>query len=320
MNTSDHRRRPILPRVALGALVIGAVVAITLWSLRSTLLPALVEPAQAAAHPSRTRVDSAAAMPAARTALVETFDQLKSRADAGDARAASRLYNDLLRCRVSASINTDVAQATKNALLDHKLNLTPQELDAKEKNLARMQRLADSARANQSLCLGVSNAYLVEFAPAALRAAELGDDEAASCYVDGDFLGKQGVVDHPEWHTQYKQRVLDIADQSVAHGNWTMVRQFYDALGDTRATTPFAQITGRDVAQQYRYAKLMQLGAEASDSGAIDDEVEALLPSLSENDIAVGDIWARNTYRRAFAPHPERHAVISTSVCQMAKD
>ena len=129
-----------------------------------------------------------------------------------------------------------------------------------------------------------------------------------------------GMAEHPEWITQYKQHALDIADQSVGRGNWMMVRQFYDALGDVKGATPFGRLTGRDVAQQYRYARLMQFGADGRDNGAINVEIDALLPSLSENDITVGDIWARNTYQRSFTSHPERHAVLSANVCQMRKD
>jgi len=319
MKNSDYRRRRWPARVAIGTFAFVIFAAIVWWGLRSPAA-ALVEPAHAAPHASHGPVDIAEALPPPRTALVDTFDTLKSRADAGDARAAARLYNDLLRCHVSATINSDVAQATKSALTDRNINLTPQELDARERKLAHMQELADSAHANESLCLGVSAAYLQELEPAALHAAELGDDDAASCYVGGDFLSMTGVTDHPEWMAQYKQHALDIADQSVARGNWTMVRQFYDALGDVRGTTPFGRLTGRDIAQQYRYAKLMQLGADAAGRAAVDEEVGALLPSLSENDIAVGDIWARNTYQRMFASHPERHAVLSASVCQMRKD
>jgi hypothetical protein len=315
MVTFHHRRRLSMPRVVLGTLVIVAV-AVALWTLRTY---ALVAPAQAASHAS-ARSDNSAALPPPHTSLVETFDTLKSRADGGDAKAASRLYNDLLSCRVSVSINADVAVATKSTLLDRSGSLTPQELDAKEKNLAHMQQLADSARANQALCLGVSDAYLEELVPATLRAAELGDDDAASCYVDATTLVGNDAADHPDWLAQYKLHALDLADQSVSRGNWTMVRQFYAALGDVLGATPFGKLTGRDVAQQYRYAKLMQLGADASTRAALDDEVSALLPSLSENDVAVGDIWARNTFQHAFATHPERHALTSVSVCQMTKD
>lgn len=318
MKTSHHRRRRVLPRVAIGTFAFVVLAAIALWALRSS--GALVAPAQAASHASHKPVENTDALPPPRAALVDTFDTLKSRADSGDPRAASRLYNDLLRCHVSASINSDVAHATTAALTDRNINLTPQELDARERKLVHMQELADSAHANQSLCLGVSAAYMEELEPAALRSAELGDDEAASCYVSGDFLAMQGVANHPEWMTQYKQHALDIADQSIRRGNWTMVRQFYDALGDVRGTTPFGRLTGRNVAQQYRYAKLMQLGADPASSSAFDEEVNALLPSLSENDIAVGDIWARNTYQHAFASHPQQHAVREASVCQMRKD
>jgi len=318
MNTSDHRRRRWLPRVAIGAFVFVVFGAVAFWGLRTSAT--LVEPAQAAPHASHAPLASAEPLPPPRAALIDTFDALKSRADAGDARAASRLYNDLLRCHVSATINNDVAQATKSALMDRNITLTPQELDAREKKLARMQALADAARANESLCLGISAAYLEELEAATLRAAELGDDDAASCYVNGNFLSMQGVADHPEWMAQYKRHALDIADQSVERGNWTMVRQFYDALGDEKAATPFGRLTGRDIAQQYRYARLMQLGADGADNGAINVELDALLPSLSENDIAVGDIWARNTFQHAFASHPERHSVTSASVCQMRKD
>jgi hypothetical protein len=318
MNTSNHRRRRLLARVAIGTFAFVVVAAAAWWALQPSTV--LVETAQASPHASHAAVEIADALPPPRTALVDTFDVLKSRADQGDAHAASRLYNDLLRCRVSVSINNDVAQLAKSTLLDRNINLPPQELDAREKKLAHMQELADAARSNQSLCLGVSAAYLQELEPATLRAAELGDDDAASCYVNGDFLSMPGAAEHPEWIAQYRQHALDIADQSVGRGNWTMVRQFYDALGDGKGATPFGRLTGRDIAQQYRYARLMQFGADGPDNGAINVEIDALLPSLSENDIAVGDIWARNTYQHAFASHPQSHALLSANVCQMRKD
>lgn len=326
MDISDHSRQKLVPRVALGALVIAAVAVFAAWNARSPQSAALVEPAQAESSTqtpvkaaSRT-VDTAAPLPAAKTPLVETIDVLKSRADAGDAQAASRLYNDLLRCRVSAWINVNVAQTAKSALLESSANLTSEQIDQKEKHLARMQELLDSARANAALCSGLPSAALEQIVPATLRAAQLGDDDAASCYVDGYFLTQHGVLDHPEWLAQYKQHALDVADQSLARGNWTMARQFYDALGAVHGETFFGQLTGRDAAKQYRYSKLMQLGEDPSDRSFIDSELSSLLPSLSANDITVGDIWARNTYRRFFASHAGRHAVTSTEVCQMSKD
>ena len=324
MNSSDHRRRKLLPRVALGALIVIAVATSLVWTPRSPQAPALVEAVQAESTmpsaPAPRTVDTTPALPAPKTPLVETMRALQARADAGDAQAASRLYNDLLRCRVSAWINVNVAQTAKSAVLESSANLTAQQLDQKEKRLAHMQELLNSARANDALCAGVPAAALEQMVPATFRAAQLGDDNAASCYVDGYFLKQQGVLDHPEWLAQYKLHALDIADQSLERGNWTMARQFYDALGAVHGETLFGQLTGRDIAQQYRYAKLMQLGEDAAGSSAIDSEVSALLPSLSENDIAVGDIWARNTYQHFFASHADRRAVTSTEVCQMAKD
>ena len=73
-----------------------------------------------------------------------------------------------------------------------------------------------------------------------------------------------------------------------------------------------AQTVNLDIAAAT--ARFKQADAQARITGA------ALLPSLSENDIAVGDIWARNTYRHVFAARAERHAVTSASVCQMTKD
>ena len=328
MNSSEHRRRKLLPRVALGALVVMAVAMFVLWTARSSQAPALFEPAQAESTPpvkitaatAPHTIETTTPLPASKTPLVETMGLLQSRADAGDTQAASRLYNDLLRCRVSAWINVNVARTAKAALLESSANLTSQQLDQKEKRLAHMQELLNSARANDALCAGLPAAALEQMVPVTFRAAQLGDDAAASCYVDGYFLTQQSALDHPEWLAQYKAYALDIADQSLGRGNWTMVRQFYEALGAMHGDTLFGQLTGRDVARQYRYAKLMQLGEDASDSSVIDSELSGLLPSLSDNDIAVGDIWARNTYQHFFASHADRRAVANTDVCQMAKD
>ena len=260
--------------------------------------------------------DAQSLLPPADTPLKRVFDNLKSRADAGDATAASRLYRDTQRCRDVAYINRTVADVVKRMLTQNTANMSAQQIALRENMLGQMQHQLDEARHNQSFCEGLTGAQLNQLLPMAFRAAQLGDNEAADCYIGGQFLMQDGILDHPEWLTQYKQNAMNVADEAVQRGDWTMVAQLRAAYAGTFDLDDFSQITGYDPALQYRYLKLQRLGAEAKDAEFFQSEIGALTPSLGETDITNGDAWAKDTFRRYFSNRTDSHAVTSIHSCQ----
>ncbi len=271
-------------------------------------------PSRAVSHPG---VASTAALPAKGTPLKQIFADLKSRADAGDAAAASRLFNDVSRCHYAQSVNTDVAGIAKIALGENTSGMTAQQIESEEQMLEALQRQLAGVKESQALCDGIGRAELQQLVPVTLRAAQLGDNAAAECYVNGRALMGDGILDHPEWLTQYKQNALAIAEQAIARGDGTMARELEGAYGNRfnlHNLAPLAQVTGYDVAKQYRYFSLGRLGG-----APFDGDMNQLMPGLSADDIAAGDAWARDTFQRYFSAQPDSRIAQENS-CEGSSD
>ncbi len=247
--------------------------------------------------------------------LNSVFDDLKSRADAGDAEAASLLYRNILRCRLATAINRDIGRATKRALSEGNSALTAQQLDDREKSLATMQQQLQEANKNSALCQGASPAQLQALVPTMVRAAQLGDDAAAACYVSGLYLNQDGSADHPEWTADYRRDALAVSDAAIARGDWNMVALVASAYAGEYDLDPFPRVTGRSAPLQYRYLKLELLGARDADREFFQNQIAELSTKLSPDRIALGDAWADTTFQHYFAAHPERHAVTRARSC-----
>ncbi|MEP6483055.1 MAG: hypothetical protein ABJB01_01310 [Rudaea sp.] len=314
--TSFSRRHTIV-----GALVIAIVcVAFAVW-MRSAPGDVAIDNVAAANATSVARAENpSSSLPPQDTPLKNVFDALKARADSGDAAAASRLYRDTQRCLNVAYINRTVADVVKRMLTQNTASMSAQQLSLRENMLGQMQHQLDQARQNVSFCEGLADKHFDQLLPMTFRAAQLGDNEAAHCYVGGVFLQQDGVLDHPEWLAQYRQNAMAVADRAVERGDWTMVAQLRAAYAGTSDVDNFSQITGYDPAMQYRYLKLERLGADAKDADDFQNAIVALLPSLNENDVAAGDAWADETHRRYFAAQTHAHAVTSIDACRTFDD
>lgn len=251
---------------------------------------------------SHSRTVAAAPLPPSGTPLNQIFDDLKSRADAGDVAAASRLFNDLSQCRRAQAMKTTTASLARMSLDKDVSKMTAQQIESNEKLLAYLQHQLDDAKDSEALCNGLERAQLQQLMPITLRAAQLGDDGAANCYVEGVALLRDGVLDHPEWLAEYKRNAWTIADQALQRGDWSMVSVVESSYGNAYTmynVAPFSQITGYDPVKQYQYLSLLQLGG----APAVND-LDALIPGLTADDIAAGDAWARDVYQRYFSAQP----------------
>jgi hypothetical protein len=261
-------------------------------------------------------------LPPPDTSLAQIYDELKARADTGDVAAASRLYETVQQCLTV--VGNVVALQT---MLDQygsqdTRGQNAEELARREKTIASMQRqLAQDSAIEAGVCAGVSPTQL-QIMPAALRAAQLGDDAAANCYVGMPMAYAHGLIDHPEWLAQYKQQALTLADAAISRGDWTMVVQLQHAYAE-----PFYadggllhQLTGTDLAIAYRYTKLLRLGTErATDISVsfLDQQLIHAYQTLPESVIRAGDAWADDVYKRDFNSNPDSPGLSEMSVCEM---
>ena len=124
------------------------------------------------------------------------------------------------------------------------------------------------------------------------------------------------LLDHPELLTQYKQNALLVADAAVRQGNWDMVGQLQAAYAQLYSANVLPQLTGPDLVQSYRYAKLRRLGAGARGIRYFDAELRMAAQDLPAADIHAADMWAQDTYQRYFFGKPGNNRVRSGYVCE----
>jgi hypothetical protein len=256
-------------------------------------------------------------LPPSGTPLAQIYDELKARADAGDAPAASRLYREVTSCVTARLGLSSVRSSLKGALGEDFSKLSADRISRKEKAIASLQQQLARYETADSLC-GDLSAEQLQMIPVSLQAALLGDPAAAACFVHGPLFFTNGLLDHPEWITQYKQNALALANIAVEHGDWEMVplMQFAYLPPIHTEANLFAQVTGSDPAMAYRYAKVGQLGSAGSDTPAmvqINSSTIAVLgaghpefETLSAETIAAGDAWAEDAFRRFFGGVPRK--------------
>ncbi len=254
------------------------------------------------------------ALPPPGTPLVQIYDELKSRADAGDVAAAARLFQDAQHCFRTRMTMRMTPRSAAALLRQDTSKLNAEQLKEHEENLARVERQIEDARAGNAGCEGLTDAQL-QLAPLALQAAKLGDADASRCYVSGIFLYTGGLLDHPEWLAQYRSSALPLAQAAIERGDWAMVAQLSNGYSGELFFAPLGQLLGNDPAQAYHYLKLQRLGARDGSVLRLDDELAAATRELSVEQIAEGDAWAQDVYLRYFGGQPADSDPAGSNFC-----
>jgi hypothetical protein len=322
----NSRRKPQRLRTAIVAAAGGAAIAAGAWMLirsnDSQKLSPTVAVATTASGSSDAREqhatgkDTAAARQPARklagTALPppgaplrQTYDELKARADAGDAAAASRLFRDTYHCVVARERLLSMPPAAGLMFEDDTSKVGPEQLLERERFLAKLEVRLSDARKESKNCEGLDETQLL-VTPIMLEAARLGDSGAGNCYVDGYMMSDPRLFDHPEWLPEYKSNARAIAQASVARGDWGAVAQLQHAYAkDGYGALLLSRIVAPDAVQNYRYLKLRRLGANAENARYYDRDLLFVARSLSADEVAAGDAWAQDAYLRYFSATPE---------------
>jgi len=246
-----------------------------------------------------------AALPPPGTPLTETYYGLKSRADAGDAPAASRLFRDTFRCVTAREQLLSTPTAAALLLGGDTSKLSAEQLTEHERHLANLEAVLSNARKESKKCEGLNETQLL-VTPIMLEAARLGDVAAGTCYVEGYMMSDPRLFDHPEWLPEFKSIAPAIAQASVARGDWGAVAQLQHAYArDGFGGLLLGRIVAPDPVQNYRYLKLRRLGANAENTRYYDRDLAFVARDLSADQVAAGDAWAQETYLRYFSATPE---------------
>jgi hypothetical protein len=260
-----------------------------------------------------------APLPPPGTPLKQTIAELEDRADDGDAAAAARLYRDLRRCN-RARQSTHVARSLAMLAMDNKNGkLTAEDMQHQQHLLESAQKALAFVRDSAVLCDGLDDDQLDKFVPSTLRAGRLGDADATSCYLGSILSMQQGLLDHPEWLTDYKDHALDLANSSVKRGDWTTVKLLASSYQGVFFGDALNQVTGTDVAEAYKYLRLWRLGAPAgSDTGRLDAQLEEAAAELPTGAVAAADAWAQETWQKSFVANPQTSPGGNINLCQDA--
>jgi hypothetical protein len=306
---SDHSDAPATPSAEAGA---NAGLAAN--SRRATTAPAVAkaakktEPIHALSNP--------APLPPPNAPLVQVYADLKARADAGDAPAASRLYRDVGRCLHARDVLTNQTHAASWMLEDDTSKLDANQLSRREQRLGSIEDELSKARAAGSLCEGAMPEQL-QLAPVALRAAQLGDTQAADCYVSAGLTTGGGLLDHPEWLQDYKDNAVSLANSAVEQGDWTMVGQLQRAYAQSNGAGLLSQVTGADPAQAYAYLKLRSLGSVTPQGTSfLNRQLAEAAQGLPTGTISESDTWAQSTYQQYFGANPQINTPRGLNPCQ----
>ena len=257
-----------------------------------------------------------APLPPANTQLKSILAELRARADAGDAEAASRLFKDMQTCAQVQRLNQTLPAMSNRVLAD-----APPGAPAprSERMLDFLQRNLDFTKNNAAMCADLGTADMAELVPATLQAAQLGDAEAANCYVGANLNNWPGLLDNPQWVQDYKSNALNLANGALQQGDWSMAMLMAQAYGGG-SRNMLNQLTGSDPTQAYTYAKLMSLGQPTGtqQSQRSTNALSNFSSQLTPAQIQAADQQAQQMYQQYFNNTPRQTGDVANAMrsCQ----
>jgi hypothetical protein len=251
-------------------------------------------------------------LPVSGTPLKQTFQELKARADTGDATAASRLYHDLITCFGAGAMMKNNALAAED-ILDEQNGTDTAEVQRAQ--LDNAQRFLKGSATLSALCDGVGADMLNTLPAISLQAAQLGDANARDCYVHrGPFAAPRSVVGDPSSVDTYREQAPALIDSAIAAGDWKMVDMLQYAYGPSGVNL-IAGLVGPDPFQHYRYLKLFRLGADGFRISNLDKQLAYAAKQLDARQLADADAWAETTRQSYFKGSSTSAAPESWNAC-----
>lgn len=243
-----------------------------------------------------------APLPPPGTPLKDIYDELKARADAGDADAASRLFHDVRTCFAVHRLE-NMLPSMMTAALSVKVDAQQSRDDmlTTDAVLKATQHEVDFVQSNRALCDGLDKAQRDSLTPVTLQAARLGDSVALTCYLGSELNAMPGLLDHPEWLATFKSDAMVFAQSAIEQGNWKIVQMLASAYGEPANYSLLGQLSGEDASKSYQFLRLLRLGASDQVSAELDKELARSAQQLSPEQISDADAWAQNNFTKYFA-------------------
>jgi hypothetical protein len=202
--------------------------------------------------------------------IAQAQEALRSRAERGDAAAASVLARGLRLCwwmREQANVQKP----------DYRDPNEPRALSEDEQHwIDGWEQAQDFIQRNAAYCKGIDvNEIDRLMVTALLTAAKLGDEDAAACFVSDGMYYARTTVDGQTWPAErddpalaaiYNAEALSMAEAGLKKGDWRMVAMLGSAYTQGDSANPFGnRLAAPNDEKRYLYGILRQLGVNDPD-------------------------------------------------------
>lgn len=137
--------------------------------------------------------------------------------------------------------------------------------------------------------------------------ARSGNMAAAACYAFGGIRSQLHGVPPPN-DANYRQLVPELIERGVAAGDWTMVSLAGSVNSPRRAGSPFTYLPPPEPKLEYRYIKLLELGANSEEKADLQMVLAELAKNLSHVERNEAEVAAKSLFNAHFIHSgPYRH-------------
>lgn len=299
--------RILLAILACALLLIGAW--LTIWFRGQSGIPASPHQetrSQVVSAPrQKTLRQTLPVEPPLGMSLTDSYQTLSERAQAGDPKAAIRLFDDLSEClhasRLDAAFRADIKD--KNSFLN---NPGGSQLSAQEqtKKLDEIQKELDKIQRADVLCRNLPDDFNDgRIYQAALQAARAGDADATACLLMAPYNTPRPT---PEQGREYAAEVMRLAEDGLHQGNWNVALAmpfiYSYWIGDAGPFGYFGFLIQPDPVKELQYSELIRLGTpdDTPVAASLDRRLSILRSKMSLAQQAAADRWAQETYASYF--------------------
>jgi len=247
----------------------------------------------------------------------DVYSQLFSRGESGDVRAATRLFEDTIRCNNYLFVSRQI-----DKILNMYSQATPTERTLRDHDAALL-KLENRLKEAVKSCSQVNAGELASVIYSVVRqAALLGNSNAQICYVDAGVFDKAHIGANllSKVKADYAGHVLQVAQAGIEGGNWAMAFLMEQAYASSPlgigGRSWLGEVVQPDPLGMYSYLLLEKRGRESrGDDTIISDELMKIRNEygFSAADVKAASVWAEHMYSVYFSQSPYPDGVVGVT-------
>lgn len=221
-------------------------------------------------------------------------DNLNRGANRGDATSAKRLFDLYVNCYAYFGTLERIDDGRTADVLDGEIPKSLKAMQVFEKELELERDAISRARTLVSVCERVQPTYDPEaIYKSALKAAELGDGEAAMCFASSAFTIPDNLPLSDALINDYKMKAPLLIQREFMRGDWRAIVLLEGIYAPQTIAFDFAlTIRAPDALEAYKYSRLRALVSDPESSAKIFSSLAAEAKQFSDENVAKADAWS----------------------------